>query len=197
VIPSAIILAGGRSRRFGRDKALLRLDGHTLLARTATTLACFSDDILVVGRTDLPADCPSARLVQDDVKDAGPLGGLHAGLLGARHELVLCTACDYPFLSPAVLRLLLGRSAGHDAAVPLAGRALHVTQVACSRRILPAVEECLRRHRYRLRDLFSGLDVGWLEEAEVRTVDPELRSLLNVNTPAEWEQATQVARKPR
>jgi molybdopterin-guanine dinucleotide biosynthesis protein A len=144
----------------------------------------------------LPSDSPPARLIADTFSGAGPLGGLHDGLLADRHDLDACTACDYPFLSPALLRLLLDHAAGRDAVVPIAGATPHVTQGVYARKILPAVESRLRGHSYRLRDLLGDLDVCWIDETELRAVDPDLRSLLNVNTPHDWERALAIFGQP-
>jgi molybdopterin-guanine dinucleotide biosynthesis protein A len=192
---SVVILAGGRSMRMGvgADKANLRLDGRTLLARTVDVVSELSDDVQIVGREGLPADCPPVRRTADVVAGAGPLGGLHAGLAGARHDRVLGVACDYPFLSAAVVRLLVERSAGHDAAVPRLESTLHVTQAVYSRALLPQIEARMRAARYRLRDLLDGCNVCIVDEAELRAVDPDLRSLLNVNTPQDWQRAVALA----
>lgn len=188
---SAVILAGGRSRRMGSegDKALLRLGGRTLLARIVETLFAITDDIQVVGRAALPADCRPVRLTADIIPGSGPLGGLHAGLRSAGHDVVFCTACDYPFLSADLVRLLVHHAPGRAAVVPRVQSVAHVTQAVYVRDLLPRIEAQLEERRYRLHDLLSGLDIRWVEEAELRAVDPDLRSLLNVNTPEDWLRA--------
>jgi len=181
----------------GRDKALLEIHGRTLLGRTVEILSGITEDIQVVGRSSLPADCPPTRLTADIAASAGPLGGLHAGLRCAVHDLVICTACDYPFLSPAVLLLLAERAAGHDAAVPRVAATAHVTQAVYSSRLLPAIEAQLAAGHYRVQDVLTGHRVGWVDEAELRPLDPDLRSLMNVNTPEDWEQALVLAGERR
>jgi molybdopterin-guanine dinucleotide biosynthesis protein A len=190
---SAVVLAGGLGRRLGLDKALLRLDDRTLLVRAVAVCSLLSDDVQVVGRPSLAPDVPPVRLTPDTFPGAGPLGGLHAGLIGARHELVICAACDYPFLSSALLRLLLDHGTGRDAAVPLVGDTPHVLVAVYSRQILPAVEARLRARSYRVRSLLEDLDVSWIDEPEVRSIDPDLHSLLNVNTPQDWVRAQALA----
>lgn len=125
---SAIVLAGGRSRRFGADKLAATLDGRTLLERAVDAVAEVADEVLVViaadpvaGSAQAPGQVPSApdgpvaraaarpgvRIVRDAVPDAGPLAGILAGAWAAHHPTLLVVAGDQPWLVPGVLRLLL------------------------------------------------------------------------------------------
>jgi molybdopterin-guanine dinucleotide biosynthesis protein A len=191
---SAIVLAGGRSERFGQDKALLPIAGRSLLARTIDVLAGLSADIQVVGRAPLPDDCTGVRVTADVVAGAGPMGGLYSGLLGARHHLVFCVGCDYPLLKQEMVELLIARASDHESAVPLVASTPHVTQAVYTRSCIPALEEHIRDSRLRLRGLLVDLSVRWVEEEELRRTDPDLSSLLNVNTTEEWERALSLMR---
>lgn len=105
---SAVVLAGGVSRRFGRDKRAEPVDGVAMLARVVAAVGALSDDVVVVTRPDrpLPASVPlpgSVRIVHDAPEGDGPLAGLAAGLAAARHPTVLVAAGDHPWLVPATL----------------------------------------------------------------------------------------------
>src|SRR5512143_2225483 len=118
---SAIILAGGQSRRMGRDKALIDYQGRPIIARVIDTLRVLSDDILVVSnRSDLYGSF-GARVVPDYEPPCGPLGGIAAGLQAAVHPLAVVVACDMPFLNVTLLRRLIELAEEYDAVVPQMG----------------------------------------------------------------------------
>lgn len=117
------VVAGGRSVRMGRDKALLPWEGGTLLDHALARLRAVCGDVRILcGPTPRYPD-HGAPLVLDRVADAGPLAGLEAALTQAAGRPVLFLGVDLPFVTPALLELLRAKLAGSDAAVPvLAGR---------------------------------------------------------------------------
>lgn len=120
---TAIVLAGGRSTRFGRDKLAADVDGERLLHRAIRAAGEVADDLVVVLAPDSPVPpLPSVRLpvvvARDLLAGRGPLGGLVAGLAVARHPVALLVGGDQPWLVPAVLRLLVDEIAPSPAAEP-------------------------------------------------------------------------------
>jgi molybdopterin-guanine dinucleotide biosynthesis protein A len=114
------VLAGGRSRRFGSDKAAAMLDGRRLLDHAAVALAAHCDDLVVVGRADAAyvsiADAPASGL--------GPLGGLCAALLHAGvngFDAVLMLPCDVPALPAEVASALIADCPAVVASQPVVG----------------------------------------------------------------------------
>ena len=118
------VLAGGQSSRFGSDKALAELDGHTLLARAVGQLSAWCGSVVVVGRTEAPAPTLPATFLPDWPRAGmGPLGGLAAALRHAannRYEAVLSIGVDAPLL-PGYLPALLGPGPAYLAAQPVIG----------------------------------------------------------------------------
>ena len=116
---SAVILAGGGSRRMGQDKALLPVGGRPLIARTVEQLAERFDDILIsAGPSDRGLRFPGVTVVPDDAPGLGPLMGLASALPRARHALAFVVACDIPDIDLAFVARLIARARGHDAALP-------------------------------------------------------------------------------
>lgn len=184
---SAAILAGGASRRMGRNKALLPIRGQTLIERVIDRVRPLADEVWVVTNTPEEYAFLNVLTVSDRYPGVGPLAGLHAALDAARGDLVILLACDMPFVSVALLRYLLSLTAGVDAVIPrLGGREepLHAIyrRVTC----LPAVEAALHAGKRRLIAFLPAVRVRYVEEDELRRRDPELRSFLNANTPQEW-----------
>jgi molybdopterin-guanine dinucleotide biosynthesis protein A len=202
---SAVVLAGGRSRRLGQDKRALRLgSSRPLLVETVAQVGGLVDEVVVVvGRDPALVEtwCATAgvraRVVEDRVPDHGPLGGLQAGLLAATREYALVVACDLPFLEPAVLRLLLGWPRPYDLLVPRrADGRLEMLLAIYHRACLATVEAHLAQNRLRLGDLAATLAGGsgrvcYLEEAVIRPCDPDLRTFTNLNTPTDLQSAAQ------
>src|SRR3954468_13897760 len=97
---TAVIVAGGQSRRMGADKALLRLPsgGPTLIERVVAAAQAVTDDVVIVAEDAGRLPAMSVRTVPDAIAYAGPLAGLVAGFAAARHPDVLALACDLPYL---------------------------------------------------------------------------------------------------
>ena len=185
---SAVVLAGGHGHRMGQDKALLRLGGQSLLARTVHTLAPLSDDLVVV--TDDAARYRAlglpVRLVADEQPGVGALMGLYSGLKAARHAWALVVACDMPFLNPSLLRYMIALSPGYEAIVPRIDDLYEPIHAIYARTCLPVMEDLIATGRRRIFDLFSRVRVRYVDRNEIEQFDPEHLSFLNVNTPEDW-----------
>lgn len=183
---SGIVLAGGQSRRMGRDKALLELDGRSLLTRTAEVMARVAGEVLVVGRDSLPPDVALARAIPDVRPGLGPIGGLLTGLDRIESERCLVVGVDMPFLDPHLLGFLIESASGAAATVPLVEGRAQPLHAVYSRSILPVIQAQIGAGDYSMRSLLANLDVCWIGEAVLRVHDPHLRSFLNVNDAEEW-----------
>jgi molybdopterin-guanine dinucleotide biosynthesis protein A len=171
----------------GRDKAFLELDGRPLIAHVVERVACVCAEVLVVASNVQPYAGLGARLVEDRFRGVGVLGGLHAGLEAAAHELALAVGCDMPFLNPALLRAFAGWAEGFDVAVLRQGEQVEPLHGAYRRTCLPAIEAAIRANRRRIVSFFPQVRVRYVIPEEVAPFDPGLRSFRNVNTPEEWE----------
>jgi molybdopterin-guanine dinucleotide biosynthesis protein A len=183
------ILAGGRARRMGGvPKALLEVGGRTILVRQIAALSTVVDEILLV--VGDPAGFPSAaelgvKVVADRAPGMGPLAGLQAALHATRAESILAVGCDLPFLDARLLARVRDAAPGAEAVVPRVGGRPQALHARYARAVLPLVEARLARGALRLVELLDELRVVWLDEPELRSMDPELRGLTNVNTPEE------------
>ncbi len=179
---TALLLAGGRSRRFGADKARAVVDGTPMLRRVYETARAFTPHVLLSVRAEgdfyfelVPPEVP--RLL-DPVPEAGPLAGLVAGLRAAKTTWLLALACDLPFLTEETLqRLLTAPFPKRDAVVPVTSGRRCQPLCACYRVAVvhPLAEAQLAAGRYALRDLLAQLSVTTLPFPDA--------PLRNVNTP--------------
>lgn len=189
---AAIILAGGRSSRMGAPKAGLLFEGVPLLRHLVRRLASEFPEIVVVHAAgqDLPiTTTDGVTLAEDAVPEQGPVAGLCAGLAAVKAPLVFVASCDVPFLNPAVGVFMVGLAEGYDVVVPEWEGRLNPIQAVYRTRVLPLLAEQLAEGRRRPVDLFDRVAVRRVTEAEIRSVDPRGLTFLNMNTPAEYEQA--------
>jgi molybdopterin-guanine dinucleotide biosynthesis protein A len=182
---SAAVMAGGKSRRMGRDKAWLDVgDGRAIVQRVIDVLSEVADDVLIVANDERYRTL-GPRVVPDRFVDGGVLGGIATGVGAARHERVLVAACDMPFLRPEVFRLLVDRSEGADVVVPRVGDDLETLHALYTKACLAPMERALAAGKMRVISFFDDVRVREIGADELRAVDPELRSFTNVNTPEE------------
>ncbi len=189
VLPiTAAVLAGGRSMRMGVDKTLLDFDGEPLVAHVVEIVGAVCASTLVV--TNRPEALAAAGLpagvsvVRDEVAYQGPLGGLVTAMARSSEEWVLAVAADMPWLEPAVIRALWEARDDADVVMPVSADgpepllALYRT-AAC----LPAARAALASGRRRIVAMLPNLAVVEIPVETLRGIDPELRSLVNINTP--------------
>ncbi|MEE9227090.1 MAG: molybdenum cofactor guanylyltransferase [Acidobacteriota bacterium] len=157
------ILAGGRSRRMGRDKALLPYSGRPLVLHAAETLGEVVPEVAVIASRGSGYDFLPVPVIEDRFPDRGPLGGLHAALVHAAGRPVFCLACDLPLVGPDLIRYIID-FAGPDAA----SRAAFVKVPAMAGRVQPLcgwyapgclgpVEKWLRQGRGKVLDFLEEI----------------------------------------
>ncbi len=178
---TGLILAGGRARRFGRDKALVEVDRRPMVERVFQALHPLVDRVYVSVRDadrELPVGRRWERIV-DVYPDAGPLAGIHAGLLRLETQGLLVAAVDMPFIETTHLAELLACRGEVQAVVARDAERVHPLCGCYHRSALEAVEGQLAGGRYALRDL--------LERLTVRTVLLPAEALRNINRPDDLE----------
>lgn len=195
-----MVLAGGQSRRLGRDKAVEPLDGEPLIRRVirrASDGVKATHVVVVVADADRAAALPldDWHLTAVDVfPDCGSLGGIYTGLDASPTGWVLVTACDMPFLSAALLSHLAGLRAGVDAVVAVIDGRPEPTHALYHKRCLSAIETRLRAGQLKISGFFDDVNVRYVPETDVRKFDPELLSFFNINRPEDLARATELAR---
>lgn len=187
---SGAVLAGGQSRRMGRDKSLLELDGTPMIERVLDRLAYVSDDLLVI--TNTPEKyawlAERVRFAHDLGGEGwGPLAGIGAALVAARHEAVVVVATDMPFLNTELLAYLARQADDADVVVPVIEEDRPETMHAVYRTsCLPAIKRRLEAQELKITGFFDDMRVREVPAEELRRFDPGLTSFLNANTPEQW-----------
>ncbi|MBS1227194.1 MAG: putative molybdenum cofactor guanylyltransferase [Proteobacteria bacterium] len=190
---TAVVMAGGRSRRMGCDKATLLLGERTLLQRVVDSVQPLFAELRVSVRAPR-ADLPWPQIC-DRHQDAGPLAGLCAALEDASTPWIFALATDMPFVKPALIELLAQRRAGCAAVVPVVGGHPQPLAAFYSASCLATVRALLdETHGKRsLRAALDRLDVCYVDESQLLAADPELRSFFDLDTPQDLIEAIRSA----
>lgn len=186
---SAVILAGGRSTRLGRDKAFLKVNGQTLIERIIDRLAQLSEEIIIVTNDVDRYEHLAATVVTDVVPGKAALGGLHSGLLAAGNPHNLVVACDMPFLNLSLLRYMQGFTASYDVVIPRVGEFTEALHAFYSRSCLPHIERQLQSGHLQVSHFFPSVRVRYVEQEEIEIFDPDLVSFFNINSQEDLERA--------
>lgn len=200
---AGVVLAGGRSSRMGAPKAALEWHGSTLLRRTVGIVARATGGPVIVVRAsgqELPHLPRGTEVVDDPREGRGPVQGIAAGLaaLSGRTEAAFVCSTDMPFLHPAFIRRVLrvlDEREGTDVVLPVAHGYQQPLAAAYRVCLAEAAERLVRQDRLRPAFLFAECGVRRLDDGELTedpllaALDPDLDSVLNVNTPAEYRQA--------
>lgn len=194
---TGIILAGGLSRRLGRDKAVEPINGQPLIGRVMDALSRIADELVVVVNTpqrgrELPL--PDSAVVAVDIyPNAGSLGGIFTGLSAASNQWGIVAACDMPFLNLDLLSHLLSFRESHDAVVPVLDHRPEPTHAAYSKVCLSAIETRLEAGDLKIARFFDDVRVKYVSQREVEEIDPGRLSFFNVNTEEDLTRACLLA----
>jgi molybdenum cofactor guanylyltransferase len=193
MITAGIVLCGGKSTRMGTPKATLPFGPETMLQRVVRLLAAVVDPIVVVAARqqalpELPRDVIMAR---DELEERGPLEGLRAGLKALPNSVdsAYVTSCDVPLLVPGFVTRMIELLGDHDIAVMEIDGFPHPLSAVYRRATLPQVEALLERDKLRPVFLFDAVRTRRVQPEEMISVDPQLRTLRNLNTRDDYRAA--------
>ena len=182
------VLAGGTSSRFGKEKALADFGSRTMISHVIAVLQQLADEIVVSvgpGRRHSYADLlgNDVLIVEDKRKGEGPIRGLVTALEASQGEYVLVSPCDTPLLRKDVCEMIASMGVGKDGAVPRVRGYLEPLHAIYRRKpCLRAFLQVMEEGELRPKEAFNLLDLAIVEEEELRAVDPELVSFVNVNS---------------
>jgi molybdenum cofactor guanylyltransferase len=192
-----IVLCGGRSSRMGRSKAWLPFGPQTMLQRVVDVLREAVDPIVVVGAPEHPIPQVSERvsIVRDAEEGLGPLAGLAAGLEALKDvaDAAYVSSCDVPLLSAAFVRAVIARLGEADLAIPRDASHHHSLAAVYRTSLAQRCRDLLAQGQRRPLDLVQASRTHEFDIDQLRSVDPELRSLRNANTPQEYEALLELA----
>jgi len=188
---TSIVLAGGKSTRLGRNKALDTINGKSLIESIIQRLRPLTRQLLVVTsreRSNLLA-IGKADILVDLYPDKGPLGGIYTGLLASRSPRSVVVACDMPFLNQTLLRYMIQISASFDLVIPRLNNIVEPLHAVYSRDCLDHIEHLLKLDRLSVLELLTLINVKYVEAEAINRFDPKHLSFFNINTEDDLEKA--------
>jgi molybdopterin-guanine dinucleotide biosynthesis protein A len=199
----AIILAGGKNTRIARNKAFIELPtGETILQHTINILQeIFPEIIIVTNQSQDPEFGKdaylkfNAQVVEDLIKESGPLGGIFTGLCYSVSKHNFVVACDMPFIQPALIRLLLEECGNYDVVIPEIDGEVEPLFAVYSKNCIPVMFEHLQKQNLKIREVLSKLKVRKIREKEINQVDPQHLSFFNINTEEDLKRAKSLIAK--
>jgi len=189
-ITTAVILAGGGNRRFRSLKSFINIEGMPIIERNLALLRELFCEVFISTNFPEPYFYLGAPLIGDVLPSRGPMSGIYSALINAKGPGVFVVACDMPFLNKEAVSFILQQRIIHcrhrgacDATIavfqPLSG--------VYSRSLLPHLEKGITDEKTSLVPFLRGVNTYFIDEPDMRTIDPDGRSFININTVEDYE----------
>jgi molybdopterin-guanine dinucleotide biosynthesis protein A len=182
---TGVILAGGKSSRYGTNKAFVEINGTRLIDWVASVMSAIFKRVVLI--TNCPREYSYLHLPahQDLIQGLGPIGGIYTGLETIQDDAGFFIACDMPFASQDLIRYIVSVKGQFDAIVPKVDWKMEPLHALYRKTCLPVLMGLIKSGSYQILESFHRLNVRFIDEVEIRTYDPQLRSFFNVNRPEE------------
>jgi molybdenum cofactor guanylyltransferase len=193
---SCIILAGGKSVRYGHDKILEKINNTSLLDHVISQLEPLSKDIIIVTANERAfthlADRKNIRIVNDIIPGMGSLGGVYTGLVESKTHQNLVVAADMPFLNKGLLQYMINVADGHDFTLPHINNWYEPLHAIYSKNCIAPAKAIFDQGKRVIVELFKYVNVRYIEAEEIDRYDPQHLSFFNINTQQDMERALKI-----
>ena len=195
---SAVILAGGYSRRFGSDKGLVLLKNKPLVRHVIDNVSSVVDEIFVVVSSEQqkqsfePIISQKAKIIIDTSKLQSPLIGTITGFEVATGDYSLLVPCDAPLISTKIVQFLFDVSHKKKAVIPRwpSGYVEPLQAIYHTESAFQAVKTAIKQKHLDMRSMINNLNnIRYVSTNVLKQLDPELLSFFNVNTPKDLQNA--------
>ncbi len=187
---TGVILAGGKSRRLGRDKVLLSVGGRNLLERTCQLFHEIFSEVVIVTNSPLEFFNSDAEIFTDLVPGCGPLGGIFTGLVFSTHPHSFVTACDMPFLNRDLIQYLISLKDDYDVVMPQSESGYETMHAVYSRQCLKVIKASLDEGELKVDRILPKIRTRMVGPSELRPYLEGITSpFFNINTPQDLEEA--------
>lgn len=183
---TGVILAGGKSSRMGRNKALLEIGGKRIVESTVALFESLFSEVTLVTNTPSEYSDLGIKTVADIFPHKGPLGGIHTGLNCSSYDYSFVVSCDMPFLKRKLIEYLIGLRDGFDVVVPILRGRYEPLHALYSRGCLKPVEAIIEEGDLRIIGFYPEVRVREVHEDEFTSFNPEPSAFININTPEDY-----------
>ncbi len=188
---SGVILAGGLNTRFnGEEKALIHVGQRQILDHLSDIFCDLFDERILITNNPMKYLAWDFKLATDIFPIRSSLTGIHAGLFFTTNPYIFVTACDTPFLKKEIVEFLMANiQSGVDVIIPETDAGLEPLCAVYSTKCLKPVEHNLRQQKLKIQEFFKKLRIKRIPEKDLKTIDPDLISFFNINSPADLQRA--------
>jgi molybdopterin-guanine dinucleotide biosynthesis protein A len=180
---TGVILAGGKSGRFGKNKALVEIHGTRLIERVVGVLESIFKNVILISNTPHEYEYLQIPTYEDIIKGLGPIGGLQTGLTVIEDDAGFFVACDMPFLNKDLIHYMIESKGSYDGVVPRMDWKIEALHAIFTKSCLPAVNQSIISGKYQLITFLDKVHINYIDEDKIKIFDPELRSFININRP--------------
>lgn len=182
---TGIILAGGKSSRYGANKAFVEINGVQLIERVITVMGSVFEHLILITNTPHEYTYLNLPMYEDLIKGLGPIGGILTGLEAISDESGFFMACDMPFINGDLIHYMVEVSDDYDAVVPRISWKMEALHALYKKSCLTAIKELIESNEYQTIKFFNKIRVRYVDWDEIRAFDPKQRSFFNINSPQE------------
>lgn len=193
---TSVILAGGRSSRFGSNKANTEWNGHTILETIVKTLEKISDEIIIAANDSAAYSYLGLPIIMDRIRDAGPMAGIHSALYSIKGQRALCVACDMPLLNTAALDYMWGIPTWAPVVTPEHRGRTEPLHAIYHKSLRYPIEYAIKKKWLSLQHFFSYLPLHTVSDEILQTFcEDGFNCCANINTQEEYQRLRMLVKK--
>ena len=184
---TGIILAGGESKRMGRNKAFIEIEGERIIDRSVRIFHELFDEVMIVTNSPLDYVYLNVQVTTDLVPGKGSLGGLYTGMYLSRSPKAFFVSCDMPFLNKNIISFFLDQAEDADLVVYHSEGYWEPLHAVYSKSFLKPFERLMKEGELKIIEAYKKMRIREISKQDLLPFDPELRGLININTPHDLE----------
>lgn len=198
---TGIILAGGRNTRMGLHKALLKINGETIIESIIKQMFLLFEEVIIITnakeifntlRYTSHCNRRAIRVLPDIIPNKGPLGGIYSGLVYSKTKYNFIAACDMPFINLELVKYMMKNVRNYDVIVPRTEKGYEPLHAIYSKDCIVHIERQIKQNNLKTTNFFTKVKIKEIGERVVRGIDPLLRSFFNINSNADYQQVLNI-----
>jgi len=180
---AGVILSGGENIRMGKPKAFIKVNGESIIERSLKTIRKLFKEIFIVTNEPEAYFYLGETMLGDVYNVRGPMTGILTSLINSTYPWVFVVGCDMPFINHELIRFMALKRTNHDAVAPRLRDSIEPLFAFYSKGLAPAMEKAVLEGKTGLRFFLKDKKVKYVREEEIRNIDPQGKSFINLNTP--------------
>jgi molybdopterin-guanine dinucleotide biosynthesis protein A len=191
---TGIILAGGKSKRMGFNKAFVKIGGKPLIEKIVSLFFGLFQEIIIVTNNLKEYEHLGVKVVPDIVEGKGSLGGIYTGLVYSSYQHCFVVACDMPFLNKRLISYMMKEVESYDVVVPFLGDRYESIHAVYSNKCIEHIEKLIKANKLKIINFYPSVRVKTLHEEDILQFDPDLLFKINLNTRSDLEKIRKLER---